>query len=49
MGQRGQTTAEYALLVAFVVIALIGTMKTLESAVRWFCEYAVAVVCLPVP
>lgn len=33
-GQRGATTAEYALLLALVVITLIGTLTTLGGALN---------------
>ncbi len=45
----GQSTAEYALMVFWVVLALMAVFKVMQDAIAFFCGYVVSVVGLPVP
>ena len=45
----GQSTAEYALMVFWVMIALMATLKLMQEALSFFCRYVVSVISLPVP
>ena len=49
MDNRGQSTAEYALMVFWVMIALMATLKVTQDALAFFCRYVVSVISLPVP
>ncbi len=49
MGDRGQSTAEYALMVFWVMTALMATFKVTQDAIAFFCRYVVSVISLPVP
>lgn len=46
---RGQSTAEYALMVFWVVVVLMAVFKVMQDAIAFFCGYVVSVVGLPVP
>lgn len=49
MDNRGQSTAEYALMVFWVMLALMATLKMTQDALAFFCRYVVSVISLPVP
>ncbi len=49
MDNRGQSTAEYALMVFWVMLALMVTLKVMQDAISFFCRYVVSVISLPVP
>ncbi len=49
MDDRGQSTADYALMVFWVMLALMATLKVMQDAISFFCRYAVSVISLPVP
>jgi hypothetical protein len=49
MDERGQSTAEYALMVFWVMLALIATFKLVQEAIAFFCRYVISVIGLPVP
>ena len=47
--EEGQSTAEYALMIFWVMVGLVATMKLMQDAITFFCGYVVSTVCLPVP
>ena len=47
--EEGQSTAEYALMVFWVMVGLVATLKLVQDAIAFFCGYVVSVVSLPVP
>ncbi len=49
MDDRGQSTTEYALMVFWVMLALMATFKVTQEAISFFCRYVVSVISLPVP
>jgi hypothetical protein len=49
LNDRGQSTAEYALMVFWVMLALMATFKVMQDAISFFCRYVVSVISLPVP
>ncbi len=49
LDNRGQSTAEYALMVFWVMIALMATFNVMQDALAFFCRYVVSVIGLPVP
>ena len=49
MNDRGQSTAEYSLMVFWVVLAVMVTFKVMQDAIAFFCLYVVSVISLPVP
>ena len=47
--EKGQSTAEYALMVCWVVLVLMACLKLMQEALAFFCGYVVSLVSLPVP
>ncbi len=45
----GQSTAEYAIMVFWVMIAIMAALKVMQEAIGYFCWYVLSVVGLPVP
>ena len=49
LDNRGQSTAEYAIMVFWVMLALMATFKVTQDAIAFFCRYVISVISLPVP
>jgi hypothetical protein len=47
--EKAQSTAEYALMVFWVILAIMAVLKLLQDGLAFFCQYVVSLVGLPVP
>jgi hypothetical protein len=47
--EKAQSTAEYALMVFWVILAVMAGIKLMQEALAFFCQYVVSLVGLPVP
>ena len=47
--EKGQSTAEYALMVFWVILAVMASLRLMQGALAFFCQYVVSLVGLPVP
>ncbi len=47
--EKAQSTAEYALMVFWVILAVMAVLKLFQDALAFFCQYVVSLVGLPVP
>jgi hypothetical protein len=47
--EKAQSTSEYALMVFWVILAVMAGLKLMQTALAFFCGYVVSLVGLPVP